>query len=156
MNWESGLIEYIKSVVVRLFLVNFERLEGNRGLSPDYSVVEVVAWGRLLEQGRGSAAGDIIWRTFSTFGSHAMHDENDLIYSPLQQRYTVDGRTVEVCIYRMPDTGWTLEVVDQYNNSTVWDGEFNTDQEAFDLFLEEIKDEGIEAMIGPEPGLSVH
>ena len=112
--------------------------------------------GRLLEQGRGSAAGDIIWRTFLTFGNHAMHDENDLIYSPLQQRYTVDGKTVEVCIYRMPDTGWTLEVVDQYNNSTVWDGEFNTDQEAFDLFLEEIKDEGIEAMIGPEPGLSVH
>lgn len=116
----------------------------------------MVAWGRLLEQGRGSAAGDIIWRIFLTFGSHAMHDENDLIYSPLQQRYTVDGKTVEVCIYRMPDTGWTLEVVDQYNNSIVWDGEFNTDQEAFDLFLEEIKDEGIEAMIGPEPGLSVH
>ena len=34
---------------------------------------------------------------------------------------------------------------------TVWDGEFNTDQEAFDLFLEEIKAEGIDAMIGPEP-----
>lgn len=85
-----------------------------------------------------------------------MYDEYDLIYSPLQQKYTAEGKTVEVCIYRMPDTGWTLEVVDQYNNSTVWDGEFNTDQEAFDLFLEEVKAEGIEAMIGPEPGSSVH
>ena len=29
-----------------------------------------------------------------------MYDENDLIYSPLQQNYTADGKTVEVCIYR--------------------------------------------------------
>ncbi len=83
-----------------------------------------------------------------------MYDESDLILSPLQQKYTVDGKTVEVCIYRMPDTGWTLEIVDQYNNSTVYDGEFGTDQEAFDLFLEEVKTEGIESMIGPVP--SVH
>ncbi len=85
-----------------------------------------------------------------------MYDEHDLIYSPLQQRYTSEGQTVEVCIYRMPDTGWTLEVVDQYGNSTVWDGEFDTDQEAFDLFLGELKEEGVEAMIGPAPGSSVH
>lgn len=78
-----------------------------------------------------------------------MFDENDLIYSPLQQKFTAEGKTVEVCIYRLPDAGWTLEVVDQYNNSTVWDGEFNTDQEAFDLFLSEVKEDGIEAMIGP-------
>lgn len=77
-----------------------------------------------------------------------MHDENDLIYSPLQQKYAVDGKTVEVCIYRMPNTDWTLEVVDQYNNSTVWDLEFNTDQEAFDQFLEVIASDGIESMIG--------
>lgn len=93
---------------------------------------------------------------FSTLPGKVMYDENDLIYSPLQQKYTAEGKTVEVCIYRMPDTGWTLEVVDQYNNSTVWDGEFNTDQEAFDLFLEEVNSEGIEAMIGPEPGSAVH
>lgn len=85
-----------------------------------------------------------------------MPDENDLIYSPLQQHYTSEGKTVEVCIYRLPDTGWTLEVVDQYDNSTVWDGEFETDQDAFDLFLAELEEEGIEAMIGREPGSSVH
>jgi hypothetical protein len=101
-----------------------------------------------------NAAGDIILRTFSTTGYLVMYDENNLIHSPLQQRYTVDGKTVEVCIYRTPDDGWTLEVVDQYNNSTVWDDEFATDQEAFDLFLEVIKEEGIEVMIGPEPGSS--
>ena len=93
---------------------------------------------------------------FSTLPGKVMYDENDLIYSPLQQKYTAEGKTVEVCIYRMPDTGWTLEVVDQYNNSTVWNGEFSSDQEAFDLFLEEVNSEGIDAMIGPEPGSSVH
>ena len=85
-----------------------------------------------------------------------MFDENDLIYSTLQQKYTAEGKAVEVCIYRMPDTGWTLEVVDQYGNSTVWDGEFDTDQEAFDLFLEELKEEGVEALIGPEPVSALH
>jgi len=56
----------------------------------------------------------------------------------------------------MPDTGWTLEVVDQYGNSTVWDGEFSTDKEAFDHFLEELKLDGIEALIGRAPGSSLH
>lgn len=85
-----------------------------------------------------------------------MYDENDLIYSPLQQKFTAEGETVEVCIYRMPDSGWTLEVVDKYNNSTVWDGEFETDQEAFDMFLEEIQAEGIKSLTGPAPGTSIH
>lgn len=85
-----------------------------------------------------------------------MYNENDLIYSPLQQCYTADGETVEVCIYRMPDTGWTLEVVDRYGNSTVWDGEFTTDEEAFNQFLADLKEDGIEAIIGPAPGPSLH
>ncbi|OHX13893.1 hypothetical protein BI347_10510 [Chromobacterium sphagni] len=85
-----------------------------------------------------------------------MYDENDLIESPLQQQYTVKGKTVEVCIYRLPDTGWTLEIVDEYNNSIVFDGEFESDQKAFDLFLKEVEQEGIESMIGPRPGASLH
>ncbi|MBP4049139.1 hypothetical protein J9978_06450 [Chromobacterium violaceum] len=85
-----------------------------------------------------------------------MYDENDLIESPLQQQYTAEGKTVAVCIYRLPDTGWTLEIVDEYNNSIVFDGEFESDQEAFDLFLKEVEEEGIESMIGPKPGSSLH
>ncbi|WP_028535394.1 hypothetical protein [Paludibacterium yongneupense] len=80
-----------------------------------------------------------------------MYDEHDLIISPLQQKYTAEGKTVEVCIYRLPDTGWTLEIVDPYANSTLFDGEFDSDQAAFDLFLEELEQEGIESMIGPAP-----
>ncbi len=85
-----------------------------------------------------------------------MYDENDLIYSPLQQAYQDGGKSVEICIYRMPDSGWTLEVVDQYNNSTVWDGEFDSDQEALDLALSELREEGIEAFIGKAPGSAIH
>lgn len=61
-----------------------------------------------------------------------------------------------MAIYRLPDTGWTLEVVDQYGNSTVWDGEFSTDQEALNQFLEDLKQDGIDALIGPAPGASLH
>ena len=52
----------------------------------------------------------------------------------------------------MPDTGWTLEVVDVYNNSTVWDDVFATDTEALRVALEELEADGIEAYIGPVPG----
>lgn len=76
-----------------------------------------------------------------------MLDDVRLIYSPLQQRYTSQGRCVDIQIYRLEDTGWTLEVVDDLGNSTVWDGEFATDQEALDCALTDINAEGNEAFI---------
>lgn len=80
--------------------------------------------------------------------------EHDLINSPLQQHYTVAGHTVEICIYRMPDTAWTLEVVDEHGNSTVWNDEFETDQAALDEVMRTIRDDGIESLIG-EPTQAV-
>lgn len=80
-----------------------------------------------------------------------MSDKDHLIYSPLQQFHTEDGKTVKVEIYRNPDTGWSLEVVDQYGNSTIWEHEFETDQEALDQALWEFEDDGIEAFIGSNP-----
>ena len=50
-----------------------------------------------------------------------MDDDIELIYSPLQQTHTENGKTIDIQIYRGADTGWTLEVVDEYGNSTVWD-----------------------------------
>lgn len=85
-----------------------------------------------------------------------MYDESDLIQSPLSQTYQDKGRKVEIHIYRLPDTGWTLEVVDEHNNSTVWDGEFDTDQEALDTALADIKAEGIEAFIARPPDQHLH
>lgn len=85
-----------------------------------------------------------------------MYDENDLIYSPLQQTYTKDGKSVEIHIYRMPDSGWTLEVVDEHNNSTVWDDEFVTDKDALKFCLEEIASAGIDEFIGPQASSKTH
>lgn len=85
-----------------------------------------------------------------------MTDDIDLIYSPLQQTYTESGRTIDIQIYRSADSGWTLEVVDEYGNSAVWDAEFDTDQDALDQVMWEIKEDSIEALVGPEPEVTLH
>lgn len=85
-----------------------------------------------------------------------MTDEPELIFSPLQRSITRSGKTVEINIYRIPTSGWTLEVVDEFRNSTVWDHEFETDQQALDQVLSEIESEGIEAFIGTPSGIHRH
>ena len=71
------------------------------------------------------------------------YDEKDLIDSALNQTYTKDGKSVEIHIYKMPNTSWILEVVDSYGNSTVFDDEFATDSEALSSVIDEIERDGI-------------
>ena len=85
-----------------------------------------------------------------------MSDDIDLIYSPLQQTYTENGRTIDIQIYRSVNSGWTLEVVDENGDSTIWDTEFDTDQDALDQVMWEIKEDGIEALIGFKPDVTLH
>ena len=85
-----------------------------------------------------------------------MHDEDDLIYSPLQQTYAAAGHRVEIHIYRMPDNGWSLEVVDELNNSTVWEDLFDTDEAALAAALQELNEDGIEAFIARGSDDAVH
>ncbi len=68
--------------------------------------------------------------------------------SPLSQIYTDKGKSVEVCIYRLEHIKWTIEIVDEYNNSTVYNEEFESDGKALEAFLSDVKEEGIEAFIG--------
>ena len=79
-------------------------------------------------------------------------DDNDfeIEMSPLCQPLSADGKTVDVEIYRGDNGGWLLEVVDEYNNSTCWDDEFDTDAEALEEVKATIRDEGIDALIGLE------
>ena len=73
-----------------------------------------------------------------------MANDDELDYSPLSKKVTRDGITVEVLIYRDPDeAGWVLEVVDQEAASTVWEGTFETDQEAWREVMRTIAEEGI-------------
>lgn len=89
-------------------------------------------------------------------GRHHMHDydEKDLIDSELNQKYTKDGESVEIQIYRMPNTSWILEVVDSFGNSTVFEDEFATDGEALSYVIDEIERDGIEGFIGSENSVS--
>jgi len=77
-------------------------------------------------------------------------DESDLIYSKHCQAVSRNGKTVEVHIYSSGKNDWILEVVDEENNSTVWDDPFATDEEAFQEFQRTLGEEGIESMIGLE------
>ena len=84
-----------------------------------------------------------------------MQKESELIYSPLQQTYSTGGKSVDIKIYRLPETGWTVEVVDEHGNSTVWKDEFATDQDAFDIVMKTIREEGIgPRMVRPSDWIS--
>jgi hypothetical protein len=74
-----------------------------------------------------------------------MTDPN-LITSGLSQRTTVEGRLFEISIVRLEhDPNWSLEVVDEEGNSTVWDDLFDSDQAALDEVMRAIRKEGLGA-----------
>ena len=85
-----------------------------------------------------------------------MYDEKDLIFSPLQRTLTERGRWVKVCIYRMPDSQWTLEVEDDKGGSTVWDDPFESDQVALEVALAEIEAVGLLNFIEVPPSNRLH
>ena len=70
-----------------------------------------------------------------------------LIASKHNGRFTRGGVTVEVCIYRLENTKWTLEVVDESGASIVWDGEFDTDDAAHAEFLRSVETEGLDGIL---------
>ncbi|MBB4000314.1 hypothetical protein [Aureimonas pseudogalii] len=78
--------------------------------------------------------------------------------SPLSGTVTRDGVTVELAIYRMAgaNEGWTLEVVDATNTSTVWDDRFETDDEASAEFQRCLDEEGIELLLAGDVAPSLH
>lgn len=75
-------------------------------------------------------------------------DEIELIYSKHCQKVASNGQTVELLIYSSGKNDWILEVVDKDDNSTVWDGEFETDDEAYRELQSALAEEGVESMIG--------
>nr|WP_166060196.1 MULTISPECIES: hypothetical protein [unclassified Methylobacterium] len=79
--------------------------------------------------------------------------DRELEFSPLTGRVTRDGVTVQVHIYRFAgaDEGWTLEVVDHEDGSTVWEGSFDTDVEAYEAFERCILEDGIRTFTEDAP-----
>ena len=79
-----------------------------------------------------------------------MSEEYEIKYSTLCQKVTSEGKSVQVYIYEDGKGGWILEVVDEFDNSTVWDDPFKTDDEALDEVFDTIVKEGISSLIGTE------
>jgi hypothetical protein len=80
----------------------------------------------------------------------AMHDDDpEIVYSPLCKEVTQDGLIVRVQIYRLKTghEGWSLEVVDHEDASTVWDDLFATDHEALAEFSRTLEAEGIQSFL---------
>ena len=82
-----------------------------------------------------------------------MNENSEVKMSLLCQAVTREGKTVQIDIYEDSEGGWLLEVVDEYNNSTVWDDPFETDQNALNEALDTIEKEGIVSLIGPGTGV---
>ncbi|QYY37319.1 hypothetical protein [Ruficoccus sp. ZRK36] len=71
----------------------------------------------------------------------------------MSQPFYLDGATVFIEIYRLEESkGWTLEIEDEYHNTTLWEDEFSADTAAFDEAQIAIKSQGIRSFIGPEDG----
>ena len=82
-----------------------------------------------------------------------MNEEPALINSPLSQDISSGDRTVSVEIYRLEnEKEWALEVVDEFNNSTVWDETFPAESAALTEVKKAILEDGISSLIGPEDG----
>jgi hypothetical protein len=90
-----------------------------------------------------------------TPGDPRMDDEYKIMNSPLSQKMTRDGTTIEVLIYRGEhEPAWILEVVDHAGGSTVWDETFQTEKDALNEVLRTIDEEGIACfLLDPVPKL---
>lgn len=76
-----------------------------------------------------------------------MHSESMLMRT-MERKMTVDGKTVRVRVIEDGEGGWLLEVIDQYGNSTCWQGSLETAEEAFADATFAIEQEGIDAFVG--------
>ena len=77
-----------------------------------------------------------------------MEDEHKIITSSLSRKFTRDGITIEILIYRLEnDPAWQLEVVDPEGGSTVWEDLFATEQDALNEAFQTIASEGIASFL---------
>ena len=106
---------------------------------------DLSAWNRSAEtQEFGSC---------SRYPPSAMNEEPEIEVSPLSQKVLSGGRTVRVEIYRLEgEKSWALEVVDEFNNSTVWDDTFDSDSAALTEAKKTILADGVNSLVGPVDG----
>jgi uncharacterized protein len=94
-------------------------------------------------------------RCHGTVENAVAEDTRYPVHSPLSQRLSRDGTTIEIQIYEDGNAGWLLEVVDEFGNSTVWNDSFLTDQAALAEALNTIEREGIASVLGSVPATTM-
>ena len=73
-----------------------------------------------------------------------MPDDPKIIQSELTRTIEAEGTLVGVLIYRhLGETEWTLEILDQNGNTTIWDDKFATEEDALAEANTAINTEGI-------------
>ena len=87
---------------------------------------------------------------------HWEDDEPPFVESPLTRQLTRNGVTVQAQIYGDGEGKWILEVVDQQNNSHVWDDPFETDHLALAEAVRALEEEPMEFLPDPASPLEVH
>lgn len=74
-----------------------------------------------------------------------MSDESRIVYSKLSRKFTREGTTIDILIYRAGDDAeWILEVVDEEGASIVWEESFRTEQDALNEAFQTIANGGLD------------
>jgi hypothetical protein len=81
-------------------------------------------------------------------------DDFEVQMSPLCQSISSGGDVLRIEIYGDGEGKWILEIVDEHNNSTVWDDSFDTDAAALSEARKSILEETASAFVGPKDGKS--
>ncbi|MDO9426041.1 MAG: hypothetical protein Q7T93_04350 [Methylobacterium sp.] len=77
--------------------------------------------------------------------------DGDLEMSHYGGTVSRDGHTVKIYIYRFAGTAdnWTVEIVDSAGHTTVWDGRFPDDLEAYNAFIRAVDAGGMSQFLEP-------
>jgi hypothetical protein len=90
----------------------------------------------------------VLFRQRSATRANPVEKIPEIVTSPLSRPVTSGTDTVRVHIYQGDPGKWLLEVEDKFGNSTVWNDQFDTDQQALDEVMRTIADEGIGSLVG--------
>ena len=69
-----------------------------------------------------------------------------IIHSSLCRTVEENGESVNVLIYRLEDTEWSLEMVASDGSSTVWEDLFASDKDAPEEALAAIQADGVKSL----------
>jgi uncharacterized protein len=90
-----------------------------------------------------------VWSLRQTRGD----SDPEIEVSEQSQNISSGGKSLSVEIYRIKGTSdWSLEIVDENGNSTVWDDLFGSDRDAITEAKKAILEEPAETFIGPADG----